>query len=372
MKKFNITIPALANLIWLTVPLFSIAQNSSADKDELMKQRIELSKTGKNHELLASITGKWTFVGRHFSSDPNQKPFEFKAKAERKAIMDGRYFIFETTGGRLVMPWSDGKEVTYVDISIEGYDNTKKKFVSAMMANHWNTGFGLSEGTYDSATRTITYKAENTSPAGINAVTRTLLKIIDKDHYNIEIYRVVNGREMKATEVNYTRVTDVAAPGTFHKMLARSNGTWTGEATMQFSADATPVNAGTSTLTNYMAMDGLYQVSEIKGNITKIMGDSWTGLRITGYDNARKVFTRAMIGDGASAGGVGMEGAWNETTRSITMPFKKTDPATGKVRDLKEVYKIIDENTEVLEIYATDEKTGKEFKLLNVTWKREK
>lgn len=156
----------------------------------------------------------------------------------------------------------------------------------------------------------------------------------------------------------------------FHKMLARSNGTWVGEGTMQFSPDAPPVDAGTSILINTMAMDGLYQVSEIKGNPGQ--GKPWTGLRITGYDNDRKVFTRAMIGDGKSSGGVGMEGPWDETTQSMTMPFKKYDPSTGKDRDLKEVYKIIDSDTEVLEIYGIDQETGKEFKVLNIKWTRKK
>jgi hypothetical protein len=159
-------------------------------------------------------------------------------------------------------------------------------------------------------------------------------------------------------------------PGEFHKMLARSNGTWIGKATLQFSPDAPAIDGGSSILINAMAMDGLYQISEIKG--TPSMGKPWTGLRITGYDNERKVFTRAMIGDGQSAGGVSMEGTWNEATKSITMPFKKFDLSTGKERNLKEVYKIIDENTEVLEIYAIDPKTKKEFKLLNVTWTRKK
>lgn len=159
-------------------------------------------------------------------------------------------------------------------------------------------------------------------------------------------------------------------PGDLHKMLARSNGTWIGEATIQFSADALPVSGGTSILINTMAVDGLYQVSEIKGNTTPGTGKPWTGLRITGYDQARKVFTRAMIGDGESAGGVAMEGSWDEKTQSITMPFRKVDPSTGKERNLKEVYKIIDENTEVLEIYGIDQKTKKEFRLLHVKWKR--
>jgi hypothetical protein len=160
------------------------------------------------------------------------------------------------------------------------------------------------------------------------------------------------------------------SPGKFHKMLARSTGTWIGEGTLQFSPDAPPINSGTSILINKMAMNGLYQISEIKGNTTPGMGKPWTGLRITGYDSDRKVFTRAMIGDGTAVSGVAMEGAWDEATKSMTMPFKRVDPSTGEERNLKEVYRIIDENTEVLEIYATDPKTKKEFKMLNVKWTR--
>lgn len=68
--------------------------------------------------------------------------------------------------------------------------------------------------------------------------------------------------------------------------------------------------------------------------------------------------------------GVAMEGPWNEATKSMTFHFKQLDPSTGKEYDLKEVYKIIDEDTEILEIYGTDEKTGKEYKVLNVKWTR--
>lgn len=163
-----------------------------------------------------------------------------------------------------------------------------------------------------------------------------------------------------------------AAPGRFHQMLARSNGTWTGEGTMQFSSDAKPVDAGKSILYNKMAVDGLYQISEVRGIPAPGMGAPWTGLRITGYDSARKVFTRAMIGDGTSAGVVAMEGLWDEASKSITMPFLKIDPSTGKQQELKEVYKIVDENTEILEIYSTDPKTKKEFKMLNIKWTRKK
>ncbi len=152
----------------------------------------------------------------------------------------------------------------------------------------------------------------------------------------------------------------------FHKMLARSNGTWTGQATMTFSADAPPVTS-TSTLTNTMAMGGLYQVSEINYNI---MGKRITGIRVTGYDGTKKIFTRAMIQDGGN--GVAMEGPWDETAKSMTFRYKQANSSTGRESQMKEVYTIIDENTEVLELFRHDPQTEKELKILNVKWTRDK
>lgn len=158
-------------------------------------------------------------------------------------------------------------------------------------------------------------------------------------------------------------------PGRFHQLLAASTGTWVGESLLLFSPDAAPVDGGTSLLVNTMSSDGLYLLSEVKGNIKAGNGKPWTGLRITGYDTLKKVFTRAMIGDSPSIEGVAMEGAWDEATRSFTMPFTKKDP-TGKGRKLKEVYRFVDANTEILEIYDTDPKTDQEFRMLQVTWTR--
>jgi hypothetical protein len=152
-----------------------------------------------------------------------------------------------------------------------------------------------------------------------------------------------------------------------HKILSRSNGTWTGEATVWFSPDRPPVTS-TSILTNHMDSNGLFQISEIKGNITG-GGRPFTGVRITGYDTVRKVFTRAMLQDGSP--GVAMEGKWDEATKSFSMPFKQTDKS-GKEKSLKEVYTFVDEDTEILEIYDTASPIGKEFRILKVTWHRKK
>ena len=158
-----------------------------------------------------------------------------------------------------------------------------------------------------------------------------------------------------------------AAPSDeFHQLLARSNGTWTGQATMTFSPTAPPITS-TSTLTNTMAMGGLFQVSEIIYNIN---GQRMRGIRVTGYDATKKIVTRAMIQDGGN--GVAMEGPWDAATNSVTMRYKQLNNTTGNEATMKEVYTLIDENTELLEIYRLDEKTNTESKILRVKWTRDR
>lgn len=156
------------------------------------------------------------------------------------------------------------------------------------------------------------------------------------------------------------------APATdrFHQLLARSTGAWTGHATMTFSPTAPPITS-TSMLTNTMAMGGLFQVSEI---IYTIGGQRMRGIRVTGYDADKKIFTRAMIQDGGN--GVAMEGPWDEATHSITMRYQQVNSATGRASSMKEVYTIVDENTEILEIYRVGENQSQETKILHVKWTR--
>ncbi|NJN33703.1 MAG: DUF1579 domain-containing protein [Saprospiraceae bacterium] len=152
-----------------------------------------------------------------------------------------------------------------------------------------------------------------------------------------------------------------------HKLLARSIGTWTGDASVWYSADKPPISSA-SMLKSYMDANGRFQISEIEGNVTGT-GKPFTGVRLTGYDPVRKVFTKAMIQDGNP--GVVMEGKWDEATKSTTMYYKQFDN-NGMENSLKEVYTYVDENTEILEIYKTNTTNGKDFRVLKVVWKRKK
>jgi len=58
----------------------------------------EVAKTGENHKLLAGMTGTRAFVGKHTFPGPAKRTFEFKGTVVKKALLNGRYFMTETTG----------------------------------------------------------------------------------------------------------------------------------------------------------------------------------------------------------------------------------------------------------------------------------
>ncbi|RMZ60774.1 DUF1579 domain-containing protein [Chryseobacterium nematophagum] len=161
---------------------------------------------------------------------------------------------------------------------------------------------------------------------------------------------------------------DYATPGEVHKMLAKSDGTWTGETTMWMEEGGKPV-VSTSECTNKMIFDGRYQVTNHKGNF---MGMSFEGMGITGYDNSKKKFVSNWI-DNMGTGIMYMEGDWNPSKKSIEFKGKMTDPTRpGKDCEMREVYTFVDDNNQILEMYGPDSKTGKEYKTMEIKFMRKK
>jgi len=160
---------------------------------------------------------------------------------------------------------------------------------------------------------------------------------------------------------------DYATPGEPHKMLAKSNGTWTGDVTIWMAPDAPPATS-TMTMVNKMVMDGRYQVSEAKGNM---MGMPFNGMSTAGYDNHKKVYVSTWI-DNMGTGIMKMEGPWDEANKSMTLTGTMIDPSTGRECEMKEVYKMTDDNNQVMEMYGPDPKTGKQFKTMEIKLTRKK
>ena len=161
------------------------------------------------------------------------------------------------------------------------------------------------------------------------------------------------------------KMMEVGTPGPQHAMLAKYDGVWNAETTVWWAPDGPPqVSKGSST--NKMIMGGRYQQSSFKGDFG---GMPFEGMSTTGYDNTKKVFFSTWV-DNMGTGTMNMEGAWDDATKSINFKGKMICPGNGIECEMREVYKIIDDNTQIMEMYGPDMKTGKEFKTMEIKFTR--
>ena len=174
------------------------------DDGQMMAQMMEMAKPGENHKLLEGLAGSWKYTVK-FWMDPNGTPMESYGKAVTKPIMGGRYFQTDVIG-KMQMPGADGKmmDTEFKGMSIDGYDNAKKIYVSSWVDN-MGTGIMHSEGTYDPATKSLTYTAEEEPKPGMKTKVREVVKFADKDHHSFEFYEMRGDHEVKTMEITYVR-----------------------------------------------------------------------------------------------------------------------------------------------------------------------
>lgn len=178
-------------------------QPSEAD---MMAMMMELAKPGENHKLLANGVGTWSYnVKMWMNPDPKAPPTESKGNVVTRAVMGGRYFVSDHTG-KMPMPGADGKitEMEFKGMSVEGYDNVKKKFFATWIDN-MGTGMMMMDGEYDPGSKTFTYHGESEMMPGMKTKFREVLKVTDQNHRTFEWYEDRGGTEVKTMEINYTR-----------------------------------------------------------------------------------------------------------------------------------------------------------------------
>jgi Protein of unknown function (DUF1579) len=151
-----------------------------------------------------------------------------------------------------------------------------------------------------------------------------------------------------------------------HKMLAKGNGTWTGEVTM-WMADGAPPQTSTSTTVTESMYGGLYSKSKHSGNM---MGSPFEGSSITAYDNMKKEFVSTWI-DNMGSGILVMTGQWDDASKKLNLSgsFKCMNGQDGTMR---EVFTFVDDDHQTLEMYGPDPATGKEYKNMEIKYTRKK
>lgn len=161
--------------------------------------------------------------------------------------------------------------------------------------------------------------------------------------------------------------TNYMTPGEMQKMIVSWDGKWNTEISSWMSPDAPPEKS-TGTSINKSVLGGRYQESI---HTSTMMGMPFEGHGTLGYDNAKKTFVSSWI-DNLGTGLIKLEGSWDAATKSITMKGMCTDPASGKDCEMKEVFKVVDDNTHIMEMYGPNPKDGKEMKMMEMKFKRAK
>jgi hypothetical protein len=159
---------------------------------------------------------------------------------------------------------------------------------------------------------------------------------------------------------------DYMTPGDVHKMMAKWDGTWTGDVTMWMYPGA-PEQKSTSTAVNKMVLNGLYQQSTHTGDM---MGMPFNGMSTVGYDIHKKEFVSTWI-DNMGSGIMMLKGPWDEATKTITLKGTMMDPGTKTDTGVRETFQIIDDNTQEMKMYVMTP-DGKEFNTMNIKYTRKK
>jgi hypothetical protein len=215
MKNGQLSICLTTMLLTIGLSASSFAQDATTPKPDekpsggapdaqMMATMMEMATPGENHKVLADTVGSWTYKVKWWMS-PQAPPMESTGTTSTRSVMDGRYFISEHKGN-MSMPGADGKmmDMPFQGMGTEGYDNAKKKFVASWIDN-MGTGIILMEGTYDPATKTVTYIGEEQPMPGVKFKMRQTETTVDKDHRNLEFFEVHDGKETKVMEIAYTR-----------------------------------------------------------------------------------------------------------------------------------------------------------------------
>jgi hypothetical protein len=149
-----------------------------------------------------------------------------------------------------------------------------------------------------------------------------------------------------------------------HKMLAKTNGTWTGEVTM-WMAEGAPAQTSASTSVTESIYDGLYSQTKHSGDM---MGMPFQGTSIMGYDNMKKEFFSTWI-DNMGSGVMVMTGQMTGKTINLSGNVRCMN---GQDAPMREVFTMVDDDHMTMEMYGPDPATGKEYKNMEIKYTRKK
>lgn len=172
------------------------APQMDAQTQAMMAEMAKYAAPGPEHKILDATVGKWKMVSKAWMG-PGE-PAVTEGTAEWEWILGGRFLVYRGHGTMMGQPF-EGFEVL-------GYDRKAKGYVG-FWADNMGTGFWpMSGGTYDEATKALTFNVEWPNPMGPGTMPyKMVTKILSHDSHVFTMSTVRSGKEMTEMEITYTR-----------------------------------------------------------------------------------------------------------------------------------------------------------------------
>ncbi len=161
---------------------------------------------------------------------------------------------------------------------------------------------------------------------------------------------------------------EYATPGSNHKILNDMTGKWKYTSKWWAAADAKPEeSSGTSTMK--MILGGRFLQHDIKGTS---MGQPFTGMGITGYDNLKQTFDSVWL-DSMGTGVMHGTGTFDTATKTLKDSGTFSSPsAPSKTEKYRSEWQIVDKNKMVYSMFGSAPEGGAEYKQMEMTFTRTK
>jgi hypothetical protein len=155
----------------------------------------------------------------------------------------------------------------------------------------------------------------------------------------------------------------LATPGEPHKVFASLAGSWTTQ-TKEWMEPGKPPMESTGSCEEKVLLDGRFLQQECTG---EMMGQPYTGIGVTGYDNHTKKYVSTWM-DSMGTGIFVMEGTGSPDGKTVKLKGGHQDPIEGTMKH-HAVWKIVDANTQVFELWGSGKHT-KDMKMMEITYTR--
>ena len=167
-----------------------------AGQDEQMKIWMDYMTPGEVHQAMASFAGDWKTENKMWMA-PDTEPMITEGTCKMEMLLGGRYLKSTHNGNYMGMPFEG--------FSIEGFDKATNTF-NYVWVDNFGTGMMVMKGTYDDATKSVTYKGTMVDPVQKKEVpVKEIVTVGDSNKIVMQMFSEVDGKEFKNMEITFIR-----------------------------------------------------------------------------------------------------------------------------------------------------------------------